>query len=59
MSFGQIVVVERRDYPTDAIPLEGTEPESPIEVNRAATRLLVASGIAAALLGFTLFVVMG
>ena len=59
MSFGQIVVVERRDYPTDAIPLEGTEPESPIEVNRTATRLLVASGIAAALLGFTLFVVMG
>lgn len=59
MSFGQIVVVERRDYPTDAIPLEGTEPESPIEVNRAATRLLVASGIAAALLGFTVFVVMG
>ena len=58
MSFGQIVVVERRDYPTDAIPLEGTEPESPIEVNRSATRLLVASGIAAALLGFTLFVVM-
>ena len=59
MSFGQIVVVERRDYPTDAIPLEGTEPESPIEVNRAATRLLVASGIAAALLGLIVFVVMG
>ncbi|MFM1868056.1 MAG: hypothetical protein RL591_1464 [Planctomycetota bacterium] len=58
MSFGQIVVVERRDYPTDAIPLEGTEPEPPTEANRTATRLLVASGIAAALLSAVIFVVM-
>lgn len=55
MSFGQIVVVDRRNYPADAIPLEGTEPEERSAENRIATRILVACGAAAMLLGIGLF----
>jgi hypothetical protein len=52
MSFGQLVVVETRDFSPDAIEASdanGSEPERPVA--RGATTMLVAVGVLLALVG--------